>query len=215
MNKMIEIKEESKRNDYWSSILTEKSWQILQELRRKYEFVLIGGWAVYLFTKQQKSKDIDIVVSINELEKFKEEGLIKNERLRKYEIKKEEIDIDIYAEHYSKLAIPAEDINNYAIETEGFKIVCPELLLLLKRFAYEDRKNSAKGEKDKIDIASLLFFADIDFNRYKKIIKKYEFENYYSDLISIIKSFRDFNSIGLNAREFSIKKKKLIEKMMG
>ena len=48
--------------EFWNSLLTEKSWEILQELRKNYDFILIGGWAVYLLTKQKKSKDIDIVI---------------------------------------------------------------------------------------------------------------------------------------------------------
>src|SRR3989344_4490106 len=107
---MVKMSKSENKKEYWNSLLTEKSWQILQDLRREYNFILIGGWAVYLFTKQQKSKDIDIVVGINELEKLKGGGLGKNDNLKKYEIKKEEIDVDIYVEHYSKLAIPVEDI---------------------------------------------------------------------------------------------------------
>ena len=89
---------------FWNSLLTEKSWKILQEFREKYDFILIGGWAVYLWAKRQKSKDIDIVVSIDELQKLKKENLVKNDRLKKYEIKTGEIDIDIYASYFSELA---------------------------------------------------------------------------------------------------------------
>jgi hypothetical protein len=62
------MKMEKTKTDFWNSLLTEKSWEILQELRKKHNFVLIGGWAVYLMTKQHKSKDIDMVISIKELE---------------------------------------------------------------------------------------------------------------------------------------------------
>jgi len=51
--------------EFWNSLLTEKSWEILQELRKDYNFILIGGWAVYLLTKQKKSKDIDIVIGLD------------------------------------------------------------------------------------------------------------------------------------------------------
>src|SRR3989344_179180 len=102
--------ENKNTREFWNSLLTEKSWNLLQELKKEHSFILIGGWAVYLFTKQQKSKDIDIVIDIKELQKFKSENLNKNDNLKKYEIKREDIDIDIYLEHYSRLAIPAEDI---------------------------------------------------------------------------------------------------------
>ncbi|MBM3234622.1 hypothetical protein FJZ19_06035, partial [Candidatus Pacearchaeota archaeon] len=120
--------ENKKISGFWNSLLTEESWKILQELKKSHNFILIGGWAVYMFTKQQKSKDIDIVVDINELQKFKPENLNKNDNLKKYEIKKQNIDIDIYLEHYSRLAIPVEDIKKFAVEIEGFQVACPELL---------------------------------------------------------------------------------------
>jgi hypothetical protein len=45
---------------YYNDLITQKSWQTLQVLRGRLEFVLIGGWAVYLYTKALKSKDIDL-----------------------------------------------------------------------------------------------------------------------------------------------------------
>jgi len=43
----------------------------LLELNRKYRFVLIGGWAVYLYSKALKSRDIDIVIDFETLAKMK------------------------------------------------------------------------------------------------------------------------------------------------
>lgn len=199
--------------EFWNSLLTEKSWNLLQELRKKYDFIIIGGWAVYLWTKQLKSKDIDFVVDIDELQKLKQERLIKNERLRKYELKFDEIDVDIYVAHFSRLAIPAESMKDYCCENDGFKVVCPEVLLILKQSAEIDRRNSIKGEKDKIDMMSLLFLVDIDFGKYLKILKKYSLENYFSELIRFIKLFKDYGVLNLNPREFSLKKRKLIEEL--
>jgi hypothetical protein len=45
---------------FWHSELVESSWSTLQQLKNRYEFILVGGWAVYLYTKALKSKDIDI-----------------------------------------------------------------------------------------------------------------------------------------------------------
>ena len=204
-------KSENKK-EYWNSLLTEKSWQILQDLRREYNFILIGGWAVYLFTKQQKSKDIDIVVGINELEKLKGGGLGKNDNLKKYEIKKEEIDVDIYVEHYSKLAIPVEDIKNYTAKIEGFEVVKAELLILLKQAAFKSRENSIKGEKDKIDIVSLALFADIDLDLYIKIAKKYKLEEFVDELKKVINSFNDYHSLELTLQELKRMKNDFILK---
>lgn len=200
------------KTEFWNSLLTEKSWQVLQELKKEHKFILIGGWAVYLLTKQNKSKDVDIVVSIEELEKFKQERLAKNDKLKKYEVKKEEVDIDIYLEYYSKLAIPVEEIKNYTIDIEGFKTASPELLLILKQKAYSERKDSIKGEKDKIDILSIVF-SKIDFKKYYEILKKYKIENYLRELKETIFNFKDYNVFGITPKEFKLKKGKILSEI--
>ena len=199
--------------EFWNSLLTEKSWKILQELNKEYKFTLIGGWAIYLWTKQQKSKDIDIVVGISELQKFKQEKLAKNDRLKKYEIKIGEIDIDIYVSHFSKLAIPVGDIEKYSSNVGGFRVALPEALLALKQGAWLDRRYSIKGEKDKIDIVSLLFFTDVNFFRYSTLLKKYGLAHYINELILLVKGFMDYDSLSLTPREFKLKKKSIIENL--
>jgi hypothetical protein len=200
----------SNTKEYWNTLLTEKSWNILQDIKRKYDFILIGGWAAYLLAKQQKSRDIDIVVGIKELEKLKKENLIKNDRLKKYELKREEIDIDIYVEYYSQLTIPPEELKNHFIETQGFKVASPEALLVLKQGAYADRQNSVKGEKDKLDIISLLFFTGIDFKQYKAILAKYELEAFLGELKKILAGFKGYDALGMTPREFKKKKEALL-----
>jgi hypothetical protein len=199
--------------EYWNSLLTEKSWQILQELRRKYDFILIGGWAAYLLAKQQKSKDIDIAVSLNELEKLKKQGAVKNDRLKKYELKNEDIDTDIYAEYYSEIALPIEDLKEYAIETQGFKVVGPEALLVLKQGAYDNRKDSVKGEKDKLDIMSILFFTGIELRKYNEILVKYKLESYRDELKKITRDFKDYNTLNMTPAELKKKKEKALAEL--
>src|SRR3989304_5263640 len=43
---------------YYHELVTQKSWEELQKLKKLVDFVLIGGWATYLYTKGLKSKDI-------------------------------------------------------------------------------------------------------------------------------------------------------------
>src|SRR3989338_3375463 len=82
---------------YYHDLITEKSFQALQKLKRKHDFVLIGGWAVFLYTKALKSRDIDFICDYEELQKLKAEyDLVKNDRLKKYEIHMGEFDVDIY-----------------------------------------------------------------------------------------------------------------------
>ena len=59
---------------YYRDSVTEASWQLLQKLKREYKFCLIG-WAVWLYTKQLKSKDIDLVVAPEELSRIRENML--------------------------------------------------------------------------------------------------------------------------------------------
>ena len=166
-----------------------------------------------MYTKQLKSKDIDIVVDIQELQKLKKENLSKNDNLKKYEIKFDEIDVDIYVSHFSKLAISPEDLHNYTSKLEGFKVVSPEALVILKQGAESERGHSIKGEKDRIDIVSLLFFSEIDFHKYKNILKKHFLEPYIDRLIFLLKDFKDYDSLNLSPREFKIKKGKILERL--
>ena len=198
--------------EFWNSLLTEKSWNLLQEIKGKFDFILIGGWASYLWTKTHKSKDIDIIIDLKTLYKIKNEyKLIKNDRLKKYEIKFGEIDVDIYVPYYSKLSLPIEGLKNYFTVVEGFKVVTPEILLILKQGAELDRGNSVKGQKDRIDIMSLLFYSDIDFKKYNEIIKKYNL-NYAAELKRIIKGFKDLKHLNTNAKDFKKIKNELLEK---
>ena len=197
--------------DYWNAIITEKSWNLLKELNKKIKFILIGGWAVYLWTKAHKSKDIDIVVDFNELEKIKlKYNLKKNDNLKKYEIIIEEIDVDIYVPYYSNLAVSIEDIKKNSVKVENFNVVKPEILLILKQSAEIERQESEKGLKDKIDIMDILLNCNIDFKNYKNKLKEYNLMHYKNRLINIINKFKDLKYLNLNPREFKLKKEKIL-----
>ena len=91
-------------NSFYQEMVTQKSWQILQNLKKQVAFILIGGWAVFLYTNSLKSKDIDVIIDYGQLEDLKRTGNVyKNERLRKYEIKREGVDIDIYLPFFSRV----------------------------------------------------------------------------------------------------------------
>lgn len=115
-------------------------------MKREYNFVLIGGWAVFLYSKSLKSKDIDIIVDYSILDKMKEKyEVAKNERLKRYEIKTGEFDIDIYLDHYSELGVDIAKITESAVVKGGFLVPKLEPLFLLKLFAWEKWCGSAKG----------------------------------------------------------------------
>ncbi|MBS3175683.1 hypothetical protein J4457_00415 [Candidatus Woesearchaeota archaeon] len=199
--------------EFWNSLLTEKSWKKMQELKGEhFRFVVIGGWAAYLWTRQHKSKDIDILLpDIKDLDFLRQKySLNKNDALKKYEIKFEDIDLDIYTPYYSRLTLPIEDISKETSFIEGFEVILPEILLILKQGAENDRRDSVKGQKDRIDIMTLLCYAKIDFGKYHRLLKKYKLESYRLRLKEIIRAFRDFKHLNLNLHEYSKVKKKLL-----
>lgn len=198
--------------EYWHDLITEKSWKLLQELKGKFRFKLIGGWAVYLLAKAQKSKDIDIIVGMNELQKIKNRyELRKNDSLRKYEIKVDDIDVDIYVPFYSRLAISLEVVESQKIE--GFDVIKPEELLIFKQTAELDRRHSEKGEKDRVDIMSLLLQNRVDLSRYMKILEGNNKENLIGSLVALIKNFNEYKYFNMLPSEFKRRKQKLLEKI--
>lgn len=159
----------------YHDLITQKSWQLLQTLRKKYDFILIGDWAVFLYTNALKSKDIDLVMEHEEIEKLREEfDTSKNDRLKKYEARSEEVEIDIYVPFYSNPGLPAEELKKYVFSLSGFNLVEKEVLAILKEKAFEARSQSVKGKKDFIDWLSLLRLEDFDFGRYRELVTLYK-----------------------------------------
>lgn len=188
---------------YYRDQVTQKSWKLLTQISSIYQFVLIGGWAVWLYTKQLKSKDIDIVVSLDQLGKLsKDYALEKNERLKKYEIRQEEIEIDVYTPFYSQLGVPGEVILDTAIQREGFKIPPPEILLRLKLVAYQGRRGSEKGRKDLVDIVSLLCLPELKWT------------NVPPEAIQVAANQTEMPELALNAHQYSRYKKAWKSKLM-
>jgi hypothetical protein len=200
---------------YYHDLVTQKSWQELKKLGRKLDFVLIGGWAVYLYTRALKSKDIDIVINYDQLELLgKDYDLSKNDRLNKYEAVKGEVQIDIYLPHYSKIGIPVEVLLEKHMVLEGFKVIEIEYLLVLKLITLEQRGRSPKGRKDFIDSVSLLKFGNLNLEKVRRIIKKYKLE-------SVLKLWREFlgenfevEELKINKHEYARLKKNLLSDLL-
>lgn len=200
--------------EFYHGLITEKSFKILQDLRRKFKFVLIGGWAIFLYTKRLKSKDIDIIIDYDELEKFKKEfNVFKNERLSKYEMKIEEIDVDIYLPFFSKLGLPVEGIKNYLQSLEGFIVPVPEILLLLKTYTLNQRKGTIKGKKDLVDIFALLREEKVNWQKYKEIIAKHKLQEVNQVLKNLISSQGAIPEINLSDHQIAKLKKEVLKKL--
>ena len=189
--------------EFWHEELTRASWEMLQELSKKHEFVLIGGWAVFLWTGRLKSKDIDVVVDFKTLEQLRQEfALVKNERLRKYEVSFEKFDIDIYVPFYSQLALPLEGLK--ATKLQGIRAVSAEELLILKQGAERARRGSVKARKDAIDILALLIYSGLDMKRYFTLLKKHGLADYAKELGKVVKTFdvQDLKYFEMNLKQF-------------
>lgn len=194
---------------YYHDLITEKSWEKLQELKRRYRFILIGGWAVYLYTKGLKSRDIDFICDYEELEKLKRTfDLVKNERLKKYEIHMGEFDVDIYTPFFSEFLIPIPELQTMRRSLRGCVVLEPEPLLFLKQKAFEDRAGSAKGEKDRLDIISLLKDA-VDLKKYERLAEQYRLQRYLEQLRNIVQETRSVPELGLSEHAFARFKKNL------
>jgi len=170
--------------ELWNEIITEKSQNMLFELKKIANFVLIGGWAIWLYSQAAKSKDIDIYINFDDFFKlqnfFVNQGITisLNQKLNKYEAKFGEIDIDIYTPHYCNLIISCKDVfkKKWFKSIDGFKAVIPEVLLILKIDAEEKRHETIKGFKDRIDILSILCKTKINKELLNNLAKQYNLD---------------------------------------
>lgn len=202
--------------EFWNDAVTDKSWKVMIELTKRFDMTVIGGWAVYLLTRTLKSRDIDIIVDYETLQKVSHElGIKKNMNLRKYEAVIDEVSVDIYVPYFSKLIIPVEDLKDVTMVVEGIKIVEPEALAVLKQQAEMKRKNSVKGQKDRTDILNILINTEFDFKAYLRLCRRYKLEGYLDRLKEIINNAkREFDYLGIkNLRKIKLIKNDLTAKI--
>lgn len=173
--------------EFWNSDITGESWNQLISLSKKYKFVLIGGWAIYMYTKLQKSRDIDMVVDyVQTRPLFADFQMRNNPSLRKYEIKFQKFNVDVYTPFYSRLSVSPQDLlNNYRV-IENIMVSRVEEMLILKPGAFYDRKSSIKGQKDRVDIAGLVFYSTVDYSRLRVLLNQYKKESYMDLLLDAV-----------------------------
>lgn len=189
--------------NYYHDLITQKSWQELKTLNKEITFVLIGGWATYLYTKELKSKDIDILIEYGELGKLKKEyDVVKNERLKKYEARRGEVQIDMYLPHFSSIGIPVETLMDNFKSLEGFRVLESEWLICLKIYVLHVRGRTPKGEKDFLDILSLFRIKTYDAKKLKTILKKYNFGTCIDVFRQLLSERTNALEIGLNDHSY-------------
>lgn len=144
-----------------------------KELSKYYQdIILIGGVAVYMHLVHnnglaiaEMSHDVDFYISLIELGSLRDlEEVVDNQRPKKKQIIKNNVEMDIYVEKQHSLPVEFNEIKTFAIEVDGVKLASLEHLLILKNKAYMDRKGSAKEDKDKRDVIKILYCMGDDIN---------------------------------------------------
>ncbi|MCW6159899.1 MAG: hypothetical protein LVQ95_02305 [Candidatus Micrarchaeales archaeon] len=163
------------RKQFWNEEKTNESMAVLNSLKRSVDFVLIGGWAVYMYTNAQKSEDVDIALDYSQLGFFKKYGVGEYERMRIKYSKIGNVVVDLFIPEFtdSDLPVPVSVILRDCVLVNGIKVVRKELLLLLKLWAYFGN-DAIKLRKDEIDVATLLFYTDINLKAFKRYIDEYK-----------------------------------------
>lgn len=196
--------------EYYHDLVTQKSWEELKVLSKTLEFTLIGGWATYLYTKALKSKDIDIIIDFDKLAILgKNYSLFKNERLKKYEAVKGEVQIDIYLPHFSILGIVAEELIKNTEIVEGFRVLNPNFLFALKVYTLAQRGRSPKGRKDFLDLISLTVSKVCDLSVVSKILEKYNLKAERDISVEFLNESTEIKELSLNSHGFSRIKKEI------
>jgi hypothetical protein len=194
--------------ELWHPELVERSWRVLNLLRGLADFVLIGGWGVYLWVRRVKSRDIDVYLDQDNFYLLQQRGaevgmrITRNPRLKKFEAVLEGVEIDIYTPFMCNLIIPCREVMREGMTSnvEGFRVVLPEVLLLLKAQAAKERWGSEKGLKDRVDIISLLAFADVRWELLRELVGRYDREG---ELVGVLgrvlrESGREYRFLGLS-----------------
>ena len=207
----------------WRDEVIERSWRVLGELKGFADFVLIGGWGVYLWTRKLKSRDIDVYIDQENFYKLQSDltlrgyALKRNVRLMRFEAVIGDVEVDIYTPFMSKLVIPCSDVFDRKLYSmiEGFKVAVPEVLLLLKAQAAKDRWHAEKGLKDRVDIISLLKFADVKRDVLDQVLKEYDTRHELRDAVkrAISESRIEYRFLGLAYEKDGVQLKKYYENL--
>jgi hypothetical protein len=157
--------------EIWPEHITDKSWRVLREVVAKTNPVVIGGWAVHLWTGGPKSADIDLFVKDENLWKIGAR-VRKHPKPKKYHAVMEGVDIDIYTPGNCGLAIPANEVfeKRWFGLLKGFNVLLPEPLLILKCEAAATRWATRKGFKDRCDVLALLQLKELDLRMLRALL---------------------------------------------
>ena len=157
--------------------------------------------------------DIDIIVDFDGLSELKSHYEVsKNTRLKKYETAIKDVSIDIYVPFWSIVGLPADVVRQSGVNREGFRVPPPEVLLVTKLAAYRVRRATVKGQKDLIDIVSLLGLPEFDWTSFRRWIGQAE-TDVSSDLRGLIQKQTEIPELSLNKHAFAKHKKAWLKEL--
>ena len=163
---------------YYNDLETDSSQKVLNALAASgTDFVLIGGWAVNRYVKQQRSKDVDVAVDPTVLQRFKDRYGIGKYGIDVFYSIVDGVYVDLFVQGISdrELTVPIGEIVKNCKRIEGVKVVDRNMLLLLKLSGYF-REDRIKHDKDIVDAVSLIFYADIDMQAVKRYVDTYHID---------------------------------------
>ena len=204
---------------FWNKEKTKGGFELLHRLAKEVDFVLIGGWAVYYYVRQQESLDIDIAIRYDKVDYFERFGISQYENIKvKYSVV-DGIYVDMFLTEFSdkELPIPVSKILKSYTKIDGIKVVEREMLLLLKLWGYF-RDDEVKVRKDVIDVISLLFYGGIDLDKFRSLVDAYKIERRRG--MDVLLEYLDkgetlLEYIGIDKNEYSMKRKEYKDRIEG
>lgn len=169
--------------------------------------IVLGDIATYLYSVHNKFNmelleddyDRELFIDIVNLKDLTDYygGYDENKQLNKYELKIDDFDYNLYFEHDHSLLFSYDELLKHSQLILDIRVPAIEHLLKLELIAYENNKQSIKGEKYKHDIIKLLCFADIKNQPNVKILidNKFEFKHVIKQCYEILKDNKIFLSI--------------------
>lgn len=129
--------------------------------------------------------------------------------MKKYEARRDEIQIDIYLPHYSTIGIPVEELIRQATSYQGFLLLKKEWLIALKIYVLSQRQRTTKGEKDFLDLISL-FQTRPDVKILNIIIKTHKLTKEYQTFLKELNERFEILELNLNKHKFKKLKARII-----
>ena len=141
--------------------------------------VFIGGIAVFAYAKSKEdtaefaaqSHDADFMILRSDFIDLRDITVMTpNKRLSKHQFVEAGFEFDVYVEGQTDLVVPVDEAVAHSEIRSELRVACIEHLLVLKAKALEDRRGTAKGNKDEDDMVRILLVADqIDGGRLTRL----------------------------------------------